>query len=102
MGGGLVPVLLAPRCVRGLSDSHGSSYPTQDRHKAPSSTPPRPLSLQDAGHSHHEPTNSTCNIFSQISCLLSLSREFQAGSRLKITFTSEPSGSDSSCEPPRI
>src|SRR5713101_2787313 len=25
------------------------SHPNQDKHKAPSSTPPRPLSLQDAG-----------------------------------------------------
>jgi hypothetical protein len=25
------------------------TYPNEDKHKAPSSTPPRPLSLQDAG-----------------------------------------------------
>src|SRR5258708_36440336 len=28
------------------------SHPNQDKHKAPSSTPPRPLSLQDPGPQH--------------------------------------------------
>src|SRR5260370_8719739 len=34
--------------LRGANRSH----PNQDKHKAPSSTPPRPLSLQDPGPQH--------------------------------------------------
>jgi len=32
----------------GFREARGS-HPNQDKHQAPSSTPPRPLSLQDAG-----------------------------------------------------
>ena len=41
-------VLVATRFPWGLRRAN-RSHPNQDKHKAPSSTPPRPLSLQDAG-----------------------------------------------------
>src|SRR5215467_9059395 len=44
MGGGLVLVLPARRFLRG-GEAPGS-HSDQDRHKAPTSAPPRPLSLQ--------------------------------------------------------
>jgi anti-sigma28 factor (negative regulator of flagellin synthesis) len=47
MGGGLVPVLVAKRAVRCVT--HEESCSTEDRRKAPSSTPPFPLSLQNGG-----------------------------------------------------
>ncbi len=47
-GGGLVLVLVATRSLWGLRGAH-RSHPNQDKHQAPSSTPPRPLSLQDPG-----------------------------------------------------
>ncbi len=46
-GGGLVLVLVATRSIE-FREARWS-HPNQDKHKAPSSTPPRPLSLQDAG-----------------------------------------------------
>src|SRR5579863_3358943 len=47
MGGGLVLVLVAIRCIRPASGEAEGSYPHEDRHKAPASAHPRPLSLQD-------------------------------------------------------
>jgi len=44
-GGGLVLVNASQWGLRGAKRSH----PNEDKHKAPSSTPPRPLSLQDPG-----------------------------------------------------
>ncbi|HLQ30903.1 MAG TPA: hypothetical protein VK140_16835 [Ktedonobacteraceae bacterium] len=43
-GGGLVLVLVATR-----SSGDCVEHPNEDKHQAPSSTPPRPLSLQDPG-----------------------------------------------------
>ena len=48
MGGGLVLVLVGPDDSAGGCEARGS-YPEEDRHKAPASTPPLPLSLQDVG-----------------------------------------------------
>ncbi len=47
-GGGLVLVLVATRSIWGFRGAN-RSHPNEDKHQAPSSTPPRPLSLQDAG-----------------------------------------------------
>ncbi len=47
-GGGLVLVPGGNAIQWGLRGAN-RSHPNQDKHKAPSSTPPRPLSLQDAG-----------------------------------------------------
>ena len=48
-GGGLVPVLLAPRFLRVPWMPRQMTYPDKDKHKAPASTHPRTLSLQGAG-----------------------------------------------------
>jgi len=47
-GGGLVLVPGGNALQWGLRGAT-RSHPNQDKHKAPSSTPPRPLSLQDPG-----------------------------------------------------
>ncbi len=47
MGGGLVLVLVNGDSARVACWPVGSSHPDEDKHKAPSSTPPHPLSLQD-------------------------------------------------------
>jgi delta 1-pyrroline-5-carboxylate dehydrogenase len=49
MGGGLVPVLGGGRRPVRISDPPHESWCEQDRHEAPSSTPPLPLSLQEVG-----------------------------------------------------
>ena len=49
MGGGLVLVLVASRLFWDYVMPRGSSYPHEDKHQAPASTPPHPLSLQDVG-----------------------------------------------------
>ena len=48
MGGGLVLVLVGQTIQQGGCEA-GGSPPQEDRHKAPASTPPLPLSLQDVG-----------------------------------------------------
>src|SRR5579859_6092670 len=47
MGRGLVPVLVARRFVDDRASNE--SWGEEDRHKAPTSTPSRPLSLHDDG-----------------------------------------------------
>jgi len=47
MGWGLVLVLVNGDSARGSCWPVGSSHPDEDKHQAPSSTPPHPLSLQD-------------------------------------------------------
>src|SRR5579863_7596216 len=47
MGGGLVPVLRR-NTIRLFHEKQTKHVATKDRHKAPISTPPFPLSLQDA------------------------------------------------------
>jgi len=49
-GGGLVPVLVWVRFI-GLTQARTNRVVTRDRHKAPTSTPPFPLSLQGAERS---------------------------------------------------
>jgi len=50
-GGGLVPVL--PRHMIRLGLKANGSYSDEDRHEAPASTPPFPLSLQNPERLHY-------------------------------------------------
>jgi len=47
MGGDLVLVLVNGDSARGSCWPVGAAHPDEDKHQAPSSTPPNPLSLQD-------------------------------------------------------